>query len=138
MHVLASAALSRSNDGAVRLVLDPGEGSAPDADCTLRPCDRPVLTGAWRECWPDFDAFLRYCVPQDRALSSQPWLDRVTSHEIHLGIDPAVCEPLAGEVRSRRAADFVGGAAPICFRVPAVSFVFASEIHDPLPRAEAP
>lgn len=138
MHVLSEAILTRGDDGSIRLRLDPGGGSAPDAECSLRPVEKPVFEGPWRACWPDFDAFLRYCVPQDRALSSQPWLDRVTSHEIHLGIDPAVCVALDGVVRSRRAAEFVGDARPVCFRVPAVSFVFASEIHDPLPRPEAP
>lgn len=138
MHVLSLASIERAGDGSVRLRLDPGEGSAPDADCSLRPSQKPSLEGAWRECWSDFDAFLRYAVPQDRALSSQPWLDRVTSHEIHLGIDPAVCEPLDGEVRSKRATELVGDAKPLCFRVPAVAFVFESEIHDALPRPEAP
>lgn len=137
MHVFAEATLTRSADGELRLRLDPGEGSAPDADCTLRPAEKPLLEGDWRACWPDWEAFLAYCVPQDRALSSQPWLDRVTSHEIHLGIDPAVCEHVAGEVRSARAVEFVGDARPLCFRVPSVAFVFASEIHDPLPRPES-
>ncbi len=135
MHVLSEAALTRGDDGVFHLRLDPGEGSAPDAECSLKPVEKPALEGPWRDCWADFDAFLRYCVPQDRALSSQPWLDRVTSHEIHLGIDPAVCVALDGEVRSRRAKDFVGDARPLCFHVPAVSFVFASEIHDALPEA---
>ncbi len=135
MHVLASASITRDAGGAVRLRLDPGEGSAPDADVALRPAPAPALEGPWRACWQDFDAFLRYCVPQDRALSTQPWLDRVTRHEIHLGIDPAACEYLDGSVASRRAEALVGGARPLCFRVPSVRFVFASERHDPLPPA---
>jgi hypothetical protein len=134
MHVLRAASLARDEGGAVTLALDPGEGSAPDATCSLRPATAPALEGPWAACWKDFDAFLRYCVPQDRALSTQPWLDRVTSHEIHLGIDPARCEPLAGTVSSRRATELVGDARPLCFRVPSVTFVFASELHDPLPR----
>lgn len=137
MHVLRDATLARSDDGAITLTLDPGEGSAPDATCSLRPAPTPALEGPWAACWKDFDAFLRYCVPQDRALSTQPWLDRVTSHEIHLGIDPARCEHVAGAVTSRRAAELVGDAAPLCFRVPSVGFVFASELHDPLPREAA-
>ncbi len=134
MHVFAEARLTHSDDGEVQLRLEPGEGSAPDAVCILRPREKPTLESAWRACFADFDAFLRYCVPQDRAMSSQPWLDRITCHEIHLGIDPAVCEPLEGEVHSRHATAFVGDARPICFRVPRVDFVFAVEIHDPLPR----
>jgi hypothetical protein len=132
MHVLRSATLARGDDGALTLALDPGDGSAPDGRCVLRPCDAPALEGAWRECWDDWRSFLDYCVPQDRAMSTEPWLDRVTRHEIELGIDPARCVPLAGEVSSQRAAAYVGDARPLCFHVPAVRFRYAVERHDRL------
>jgi hypothetical protein len=132
MHVLRAAVLTRDADGHVTLALDPGEGSGPDGRCALKPGDVPALDGAWGQCWADWRAFLDYCVPQDRAMSTEPWLDRVTRHEIELGIDPARCEPLVGEVSSRRAAAYVGDAKALCFRVPAVRFRYAVERHDRL------
>ena len=65
-------------------------------------------------------------------MSTEPWLDRVTRHEIELGIDPARCEPLVGEVSSRRARAYVGDAKAVCFRVPALRFRYAVERHDRL------
>lgn len=132
MHVLRDASMTRAPDGSVTLTLDPGDGSAPDGRCTLRPCETPAFEGAWRACWPDLAAFLNYCVPQDRAMSTQPWIDRVTRHEIELGIDPARCVPLAGTVTSRRAAALTGDAPALCFLASAVRFRFAVERHDPL------
>src|SRR5262249_41086932 len=55
MHVLRRATLERTGDG-VRIALDPGRGSAPDAELALRFATPPVLTGAWRECFADYDA----------------------------------------------------------------------------------
>jgi hypothetical protein len=75
---------------------------------------------------------LAYCVPQDRAMSSQPWHARITRQEIHLGIPLAACEPLAGTVVSQAAQAFVGNATPFCFRVAQVAFRFDREEHDPL------
>jgi hypothetical protein len=132
MHVLRAAVLTRDAHGHVTLALDPGEGSGPDGRCALKPGDVPALDGVWGQCWADWRAFLDYCVPQDRAMSTEPWLDRVTRHEIELGIDPARCEPLVGEVSSRRAAAYVGDAKALCFRVPAVRFRYAVERHDRL------
>lgn len=132
MHVLRAASLVREKDGGITLALDPGTGSGPDGRCTLKPAAAPEFDGAWRACWPDWQAFLAYCVPQDRAMSTEPWLDRVTRHEIELGIDPARCEPLVGEVSSRRARAYVGDAKAVCFRVPALRFRYAVERHDRL------
>jgi len=115
----------------VRVELDPGAGSAPDATMTLRPAEAPTLTGPWRECWEDWRAFLAYCVPQDRALSSQPLRRRISRQEIHLGIPIETCEPLAGTVVSRAASAIAGDQEPLCFRVPEVRFRFAVEAHDP-------
>lgn len=130
MHVLGRGEMARSADGEVRVTLDPGVGSAPDAELRLLPSRAPELTGAWRECWADFHAFLAYCVPQDRAMSSQPLRHRISRQEIHLGIPLDACEPLAGSVVSRAARALAGEREPLCFRVPDVRFVFAVEAHD--------
>lgn len=131
MHVLRSASIAQGDEG-LTVTLDPGEGSGPDGRARLRPCEAPTLEGPWRACWRDWQDFLAYCVPQDRAMSTEPWLDRVTRHEIELGIDPARCEPFAGEVSSARAEAWAGSAPPLCFRVPAVRFRYALERHDRL------
>ena len=130
MHVLRSGSVTRTEDGEMRVALDPGEGSAPDASITLRPADAPELTGPWREFWEDYRAFLAYCVPQDRAMSSQPLRQRVSRQEIHLGIPVEACEPLGGEVVSRAASVIAGDQAPLCFRVAKVHFRFELEAHD--------
>jgi hypothetical protein len=89
----------------------------------------PRLSGAWAECFSDYRSFLAYCVPQDRAMSSQPWRQRISRQEIDLGIPLDACTPMAGTVvargrRDRRAAE------PLCFRVAAVTFRFSTEVHD--------
>jgi hypothetical protein len=140
MHVLRGASLSRDDDGTVRLALDPGTGSAPDATATLRPARDGVgvyrdarWEGPWRECFADLTAFLEYCVPQDRAMDAQPWRERVSRQEIHLGIPVSDCVALEGEVRSEAARAIVGDASPVCFLVPSVAFCFRVEAYDPLP-----
>jgi len=125
MHVLARADL-----GPERLVLEPGAGSGPDAEARLRPAAVGVLPEGWKACFEDYAAFLTYCVPQDRALSTQPWLGRSVRHEIQLDIPLAGCEPLEGEVRSRAAAAIAGAAPAVLFRVPGVRFRFAGERYD--------
>jgi hypothetical protein len=130
MHVLQHGAVTRAADGTMRVELDPGAGSAPDAKLELRPAEAPQLTGAWRECWEDWRAFLAYCVPQDRAMSSQPLRRRVSRQEIHLGIPIEACEPLAGSVTSRAARAIAADQEPLCFRVAKVHFKFSLEAHD--------
>jgi hypothetical protein len=71
-------------------------------------------------------------VPQDRALSTQPWHGRVTRQEIRLEIPLAACRPLEGKVASRAAAAWVKEAQPFCFRVEKVAFRFDSEGYSPL------
>lgn len=137
MHVLRAGEMRRGADGAIHLELDPGQGSAPDAAGTFSPSDPPDLTGPWRECFASFRDFLAYCVPQDRALSTQPAAGTVTRQEIDLGIPLDACEPLAGQVRSRAARAIAGEAEPICFRVPSVAFRFDVEEKDALPPALA-
>lgn len=131
MHVLRRGEIAREEaSGEIRITLDPGEGSAPDAEIAVRPAPAPALGGAWAECFTDFHDFLAYCVPQDRAMSSQPLRNRISRQEIDLGIPLDQCEPLAGTVDSRAARAIAGDAQPICFRVPAVRFSFAVEAHD--------
>jgi hypothetical protein len=130
MHVLRAASIERSAEGALRLELDPGDGSAPDASLQLAPAPTPELIGPWRECWPDYRAFLEYCVPQDRAMSSQPLKNRISRQEINLGIPVEACEPLQGQVRSQAAAALAGDAQPLCFRVARGNFRFTGEVHD--------
>ncbi len=131
MHVIARGELTRTGD-TVKLVLDPDTGSAPDAEAELARTSEPVLEGAWRECFADWRSFLAYCVPQDRALSSQPLKRRISRHEIDLGIPLDSCVPYAGTVRSRAARTIAGEATPLCFHVPSVHFTFSLEAHDPL------
>ncbi|MGE0327013.1 MAG: hypothetical protein AB7S68_32120 [Polyangiaceae bacterium] len=137
MHVLKRAELRHTDDGALQVELDPGSGSAPDARLGLRPSDEPAWEGPWAECWPTFRAFLEYCVPQDRAMSSQPLKKRVSRQEIDLGIPIDACEPMTGSVHSEAARHFLGNSvgltAPICFRVANVNFSFAIEAHDAYP-----
>ncbi|MFO0735977.1 MAG: DUF2071 domain-containing protein [Labilithrix sp.] len=133
MHVLAFGDVRREADGALAVRLDPGGGSAPDAEIALRPLPGPpVLSGPWAECWPDYRSFLAYCVPQDRAMSSQPLRGRVSRQEIDLGIPLDICAPVAGTVKSRAAAQIAAEAEPLCFYVPKVSFTFSVEAHDAL------
>lgn len=130
MHVCSKADVSRDADGTIHLLLDPGGGSAPDARATLRPTTNRELSSPWNECFTSYDDFLAYCVPQDRAISAQPWYDRVTRQEIDLGIALQSCEPLEGEVVSRAASAIAGDARPLCFRVAKVPFRFKGEIYD--------
>jgi hypothetical protein len=130
MHVLRRGAVRVAADRSCRLLLDPGAGSAPDAEAVLGPGDAALPGPPWGECFASYRALLEYCVPQDRALSAQPWYNRVTRQEIALGIPLESCEPLAGEVRSRAAAALVGDAPPLCFRVARVAFCFEREEYD--------
>ncbi len=113
-----------------RVLLDPGQGSAPDLEVALRPSDAVLPGPPWSECFENYTAMLAYCVSQDRAFSSQPWYGRITRQEISLRIPLESCEPLAGEVHSHVAAAYVGDAAPLCFRVGKVAFCFEREEHD--------
>ena len=136
MHVLAKGRVTRDQTGTLRVSLDPGAGSAPDCEAALSPAPTPTFEGAWKASFPTFRDFLAYCVPQDRAMSTQPSAGTVTRQEIDLGIPPGACEPLAGEVESRAAAEIVGDAKPVCFRVPSVLFRFEVEEKDPLPAGD--
>ncbi|GIE31147.1 hypothetical protein Ait01nite_041920 [Actinoplanes italicus] len=126
MHLLRRAAVERADEATVRLRLDPGIGSAPDADAVLTFAPEPA-GGPWRSAFGTYQDMLRYVVHQDRALSVQPWHRRITRQEIRLGLTPADCHPLAGSVRSRSARAIVGDAEPFSFHVPRVTLRFDSE-----------
>lgn len=135
MHLLARGEVGRSADGAIRVLLDPGAGSAPDAELALTPDPRPAqeqqLSAPWSECFSSYSDMLRYIVPQDRAMSTLPADGRTVRQEIGLGIPLTACEPLTGAVQSQAAAAIVGGqATALCFRVPRVAFLFTGEQHD--------
>lgn len=132
MHVPARADLRREADGTMRLTLSPGRGTAPDAELVLRPAEEWRLPEAFSACFAGARALLEYCVPQDRAMASQPWRGTISRQEIHLGIPLSACEPLAGEVRSRAAEAIAGDAVPVCFRVARVDFLLEGEWHEAL------
>ncbi len=130
MHLLASGEVTRDAAGAMRVVVDPGDGSGPDLVLELRPAPVFTLAPRWDACFPDPRSMLAYCVPQDRAMSTEPWHPCTTREEIDLGIPLDACEPLRGTVRSRAAEAIVGESEPVCFRVPSVAFVLRGEQRD--------
>jgi hypothetical protein len=131
MHVLASAEL-RTDGGRFILRLDPGAGSAPDAQAEWGPSPAPPAAGPWSAAFGSWKEMLAYVVPQDRGFSTQPWHGRVTRQEIRLEIPIEACEPLEGRVSSRAAAAIVGETPPFSFRVASVRFRFDQEDYDPL------
>ena len=130
MHVVVSGAVTAKTDDSFSVELDPGLGSAPDLKAHFHPISEAVLPLVWQSCFTDYRAMLAYCVPQDRALSAQPWYRRITRQEIQLGIPLDACEPLDGTVNSLAAQAIVGTAAPLCFRVAQVDFRFEQELFD--------
>jgi hypothetical protein len=143
MHLLGRGDVDRDADGRLHVRVDPGAGSGPDLDARLEPAARfadfASLDPAWRACFADARAMLAYCVPQDRAMSAQPWRGCTTRAEIALGIPLDACEPLVGSARSRAAEAIVGAPAgsstagqaePIFFRVPQVAFLLRGEERD--------
>ena len=130
MHLLREGAVTAKADGSFEVRLDPGTGSAPDLAMTLEPAPSPKLGPIWSDCFETFHDLLAYCVPQDRAMSSQPWYARVTRQEIELGIPLGSCEPLSVVIESQTAQALVGDAQPLCFRVPQVTLRFKREEHD--------
>jgi hypothetical protein len=130
MHLVQHGAVIAKQDGSFQVSLDPGAGSAPDLVMSLQPSPIPDLMPSWRTCFESFHALLAYCVPQDRAMSSQPWYQRVTRQEIELGIPLESCEPLTGTIVSNAAQSIVGNAQPLCFRIAQVTLRFKREEHD--------
>ncbi|HTW94467.1 MAG TPA: hypothetical protein VMD30_06730 [Tepidisphaeraceae bacterium] len=130
MHVLAAASVTRDASGAVHIELDPGRGTAPDAKGIFRPTVTPELPPPWHVCFGNWRGLLEYCVPQDRAMSAQPWRQRVTRQEIILNIPLANCLPMTGTVTSIAATKIAADAAPLCFFVDRISFRLLNECHD--------
>jgi hypothetical protein len=130
MHLAECGQVLRHPDGSLQVRLEPGSGSAPDLAMRLQPSSTPQLSPPWSDCFDSFDSMLAYCVPQDRAMSSQPWYGRVTRQEIQLNIPLEACQPLAGEVISKTAQTLLGDAQPLCFHVPQVAFRFEREEYD--------
>jgi len=130
MHVEQRGLVTANGDGSFEVCLDPGAGSAPDLVMSLQPASLPVLAPPWNTCFGSFRDMLAYCVPQDRAMSSQPWYNRVTRQEIELGIPLDACEPLTGTIVSKAAQAIIGEAQALCFRVPQVTLRFKHEEHD--------
>lgn len=132
MHVFARSSVRRDPaSGSIEFAFEGGDGSAPSAQGSLAPCEAPTLEGPWRECFESWEGFLEYCVPQNRAMSGQPWHRRVTRHEIVLPIDLAKVEPLRGAVVSATASEIAGDSQPLCMRVAGLHFTFEAELHDP-------
>ncbi|MFF8989439.1 hypothetical protein ACF09H_05600 [Streptomyces sp. NPDC014983] len=124
MHVPERASLRVSEDSRTDLLLDPGRGTAPDAEAHLIPLSKWPTEGPWRQWFADYEQMLAYCVPQDRALAVQPWHGQVTRQEIALAIPLDSCVPLTGPVISTVAGAITGNAEPFTFLVPRVTFRF--------------
>lgn len=135
MHLLSRGEVTRAADGTMRVRLDPGQGSAPDAEMTLTTTSDRTLPAGWRDCFADYDAMLGFIVPQDRSLCTLPFDGLTVRQEIDLGIPLASCAPLQGPVQSQAATRIVGDAAALCFYVPAVPFLWSGEKHDRWPRS---
>ena len=133
MHLVKQAKVEPKADGSFEVCLDPGIGSAPDLVMRLQPSPSMALPAVWSDCFATYHDLLAYCVPQDRAMSSQLWYSHITRQEIELGIPLEVCEPLtAVTLVSAAAQALVGDAQAVCFRVPQVTLRFTHEEHDPL------
>jgi hypothetical protein len=130
MHLLARGEVTRDEDGRMRVQLDPGGGSGPDAELDLRPARALALPPPWDACFADARAMLAYVVPQDRAMSTEPWRRCTTRAEIDLGIPLDACEAMEGTVRSKAAEALVGDARPVCFGVASVAFRLRGEERD--------
>ena len=130
MHLPRRGEVRRATGGALRIQLDAGGGSAPEAEAELRPLAERPASGPWSVAFDSYAEMLAYCVPQDRALSTQPWYRRTTRQEIALGIPLDACEPLECTVRSQTAHTLVGDAEPFAFRVARLRFRFLREYHD--------
>jgi hypothetical protein len=132
MHLLRRADVRPGPDETFHVALDAGAGTAPVAEALLQRAGAPPTSGPWSACFANYRDLLAYCVPQDRALSVQPWYRRVTRQEIELGIPLDACEPLSGPVYSPSARALVGEAEPFSFCVARVRFRFERELHEPL------
>jgi hypothetical protein len=132
MHLLRRAAVGTTRDSTVVLRLDPGDGSAPDAEAVFTLTPRPS-DGPWDSAFATYQDMLTYVVHQDRALSVQPWRRGTTRQEIRLDVTTSDCAALTGQVSSRAARTLVGDAEPFSFLIREVTFRFDGEEHDDVP-----
>jgi hypothetical protein len=130
MNVPAGAKMDRGTDGTIDLQIAPGTGSAPDVTARFTPSDEPDLASPWTECFGNWRGMLEYCVPQDRAMSAQPWNDCVVRQEINLNIPLESCKPMRCEIKSKAARAVAGEAEPLCFLVEKLSFRLLGEERD--------
>jgi Uncharacterized conserved protein (COG2071) len=130
MHVPEQARMSRGADGNIELEIVPGAGSAPDIKARFAASDEPALTQQWKECFGSWRDMLEYCVPQDRAMSAQPWNGSIVRQEIMLNIPLESCKPMSAAVVSEAARGIAGDAAPLCFLVENVAFRLIREKRD--------
>jgi hypothetical protein len=137
IHVLRSAEMEQRHK-TWRIRLDPGGGTAPDLLAELEPAGDVLPTAAWRECFESYHAMLAWCVPQQRALSSQPWYSRIVRQEVRLDIPLADCRPLAGTVVSQAVRHIVGDAVEVSFCVPRAAFTLMREEFDYRPQLANP
>lgn len=126
MHVPKSGTFKATDGGRFHIDIVRGDSSSPDLKAAVEPCHRDTeLPEPWKECFDTFPAFLAYCVPQDRAMYSQPWYERIVRQEIFLGIPLDVCQRMQAEIASDAIREITGDASPpLVFRVPEVDFLF--------------
>jgi hypothetical protein len=130
MHVTQQAVLTRGEDGAIHLTMDPGIGSAADVVADFERVPEAGMPHPWEECFGTWREMLAYCVPQDRAMSAQPWLGQVSRQEIKLDIPLECCRAMRGSVKSKAAEAIVGNAEAVCFMVDKVAFRLVKEEFD--------
>ncbi len=138
MHVPQHAQMDRHPDGTINLQIVPGTGTAPDVTARFTPSDMPPLSPPWTDCFGSWQRMLQYCVPQDRAMSSQPWNGCIVRQEITLNIPLESCQPMRCEIESNAANAIAPKANPLCFRVEKLSFRLLGEHRDCPPKKAAP
>ncbi len=126
MHLAQKSEFHISENG-YELLIEPGNGSCPDLKANLHLSKSTELQEPWNKCFKSFEDFLEYCVPQERSISSQSFLNRVSYQEIRLGIPIAECKRLEGIVISRKAELIAENAEALCFAAPALEFRFDKE-----------
>jgi hypothetical protein len=125
LHVLAGARLEVTEAGA-DIALDPGAGSGPRLNATLRPLDDRALREPWAAAFATLDEVLATVLPQERALFTS---ERGTQcQEVRLEPSGEV-RWLTGDVLSPVLESWTG-AAPLralAFHVPALRFSLSPE-----------
>jgi hypothetical protein len=110
----------------VNLRLTTGAGTSPDLQASLTLGEK-TLPETMQNIWGDWREFVAYAVGVERALSAQPWYDRITAQEVALGIDLDSIQALQGNVSSHTLTAIVGRTQAVSFRVPKVGLRFLGE-----------